>query len=82
MDLKEILAEIKKAGLEDEVLQYLFHNRFRAMRRAEIDKMVLEHKIECIHKLNAGKNEAIDAMCEPDDEQIKKKRYELLNIAY
>lgn len=71
----EILQEIKDAGCENAVLRALLQDRLSYINDLENENSGLNASITAIRKINQGKDEAIDALCEPEDEHIKKKHW-------
>lgn len=69
----EILQEIKDTGCENAVLRALLQDRLSYISDLENENSGLNASITAIQKINQGKNGAIDALCEPIDERIKKK---------
>lgn len=71
----EILQEIKDAGCENAVLRALLQDRLSYIKDLENENNGLNASITAIRKINQGKDESIDALCEPEDESIKKKHW-------
>lgn len=71
----EILQEIKDTGCENAILKILLQDRLLYISDLESENSGLNASITAIRKINQGKDEAIDALCEPTDEYIKKKHW-------
>ncbi len=71
----EILQEIKDTGCENAVLRVLLQDRLSYIDDLENENSGLNASITAIRKINQGKDEAIDALCEPEDERVRRKRW-------
>lgn len=66
MDKEEIIYQIHNLGCEFDIMTYLIQ-----WYKKELDETKHNHKeskarIKAIRKINKGKNEAIDALCDDD----------------
>ena len=82
MTCAEIIGIIKENGLENEILEYLVRDRIRYIKRKNIDYETARATINCIKATNRGKDKAIDALCEPESEVEKRRKYRLLGADY
>jgi hypothetical protein len=78
--ITDILSAIKDYGIEQEVLQILFENQMKKIKRLELDCIRQEATIGYIKAINQGRNKDIDVLCEPEPEAEKLRRYRILGV--
>lgn len=66
MNLEEILKEIYKNGLQKQVYMILHSAVMEDYKTALNENREYSTSLNAIKKINKGKNEAIDALCEKD----------------
>lgn len=78
--ITDILSVIKDYGIEQEVLQILFENQMKKIKRLELDCIQQGATIGYIKAINQGRNKDIDALCEPEPKAEKLRRYRILGV--
>ena len=78
----EIIGLIKENGVENEVLDYLVKDRLKYLKRLEVDNLTLNATVRHIKGINNGQNDAISALCEPETERERNRKYQLLGLYY
>lgn len=64
MTTQEIIAEIVNNGKADEVCRILFNMLLEDKKNLKKERQEYRASLVTIHKINKGKNEAIDALSE------------------
>ncbi len=67
MTVEIILNEIHKGGYEQQVFEYLSKYLIKENARLEKQNSVYKATIRTIKKINRGKNDAIDNLCEVEE---------------
>lgn len=70
----EIISLIKEGGLENEILNYLIQDRLKYLKCLESEYANANAIIRCVRAINGRRNEAIDALCEPETPKEKAQR--------
>ena len=78
--ITDILNVIKDYGIEQEVLQILFESQMKKIKMLELDCIQQGAIIGYIKAINQGRNKDIDALCEPEPQTEKVRRYRILGV--